>query len=772
MSNPFHILGEKFQVDDTGARARSAPSIAQLGDSRFVLGYSSVSSADADLNAVSGQIFTATGLDFGGNFLLHSTTEHVQTSAKVESLPGGGFVAFWETQTMSGRSVLAQIFDNSGSKIGEELLLKSGAYGGTGAMSPLATSVLGNGNLLLIWNDNSVASPIRSQIYAQNGDLVGGEISINGSAPGGFGGEVTKLTSGGFIFGWSDGTASLGDTSVARIFDANGQPVGDAFQVNTVTAGSQSSSTSGAFADGGFVAIWKSALNGREDIKGQVFAANGTKVGTEFLVNVPDNTYNQYPDVAVLADGTFVVTWQRPSFYVNAQGFIVDQGYGITAQEFDATGGKIGEQFWIDSTNANRYSGPSIEALANGGYVVGWYDEKFNTADLDATGLKARIFGPNSEPVITSGTGDAGNYAAVENQWLATQIVVNDFDVNARLVYSITGGADATRFAINATTGALSWVYPADFEAPADSDIDNAYQVTVRVTDGHASDTQNLTVVIKDVDEAPRIQQFNGSEPFWVLVNENLKAVVTVQATDPEGATVIFTIAGGGDAERFGIDNATGELYFLTAPDFESPNDANGDNIYEVTVQASDGSMNSLLNLHAVIVNQADGLILNGTSKANVLIGTYAEDTLKGFGGNDTLRGLASDDNIDGGSGNDIITGGAGSDVLTGGPGRDTFVYTDISDSTQDVLDFIVDFFRNQGDRVSLNAIDANTTRTNDQAFSFIGTGEFSNVPGQLKYYHDQGSTFVTGDVHGDGVGDFLIQLVGQHTLTANDFIL
>ncbi|MGE3820137.1 MAG: Ig-like domain-containing protein, partial [Isosphaeraceae bacterium] len=43
------------------------------------------------------------------------------------------------------------------------------------------------------------------------------------------------------------------------------------------------------------------------------------------------------------------------------------------------------------------------------------------------------------------------------------------------------------------------------------------------------------------------------------------------------------------DAARFVIDPATGALSFVSAPDFEFPTDADGDNLYEVVVQVSDG---------------------------------------------------------------------------------------------------------------------------------------------------------------------------------------
>ena len=64
-------------------------------------------------------------------------------------------------------------------------------------------------------------------------------------------------------------------------------------------------------------------------------------------------------------------------------------------------------------------------------------------------------------------------------------------------------------------------------------------------------------------------------------------AVATLTAVDPEGKSIVWSLATGGDMEDFSIEN--GVLSFKSAPDFEAPADANTDNTYVVTVQASDG---------------------------------------------------------------------------------------------------------------------------------------------------------------------------------------
>ena len=69
--------------------------------------------------------------------------------------------------------------------------------------------------------------------------------------------------------------------------------------------------------------------------------------------------------------------------------------------------------------------------------------------------------------------------------------------------------------------------------------------------------------------------------------------MTTVTATDADLPTqpLTYSITGGADSALFNINSSTGELTFIAAPDFEMPNDAGMDNIYNVTVQASDGAL-------------------------------------------------------------------------------------------------------------------------------------------------------------------------------------
>ena len=163
---------------------------------------------------------------------------------------------------------------------------------------------------------------------------------------------------------------------------------------------------------------------------------------------------------------------------------------------------------------------------------------------------------------------------------------------------------------------------------------------------------------------------------------------------------------------------------------------------------------------------------ITGNEGANLLQGRAGSDRLFGGLGNDYLRGGAGNDLLIGGGGADKLYGDLGRDTLTGGTQADIFAFTAGSTAaTRSGADRITDFLHTERDRISLAAIDANTSLAGDQAFTFIGTAAFTGA-GQLHYVQAAGNTFVEGDVNGDGKADLVLRLDGLHALVAGDFVL
>lgn len=166
------------------------------------------------------------------------------------------------------------------------------------------------------------------------------------------------------------------------------------------------------------------------------------------------------------------------------------------------------------------------------------------------------------------------------------------------------------------------------------------------------------------------------------------------------------------------------------------------------------------------------------------LVGSDFNDQLRGnsldndfVGGSfsDRLYGRAGDDILNGETGADAIYGNAGVDSMTGGDDtlRDRFIYFNMSETGTGGgnRDIITDFTSTE-DRIEISRFDADTTTGGNQAFTFVGTAGFSGTAGELRYFTGSGRTVIQGDVDGNSVADFEIELTTEMSLIAADFLL
>ena len=178
-----------------------------------------------------------------------------------------------------------------------------------------------------------------------------------------------------------------------------------------------------------------------------------------------------------------------------------------------------------------------------------------------------------------------------------------------------------------------------------------------------------------------------------------------------------------------------------------------------------------------ILLGSAEDNMLKGGRGDDRMYGLDGDDSIIGGSGNDIIHAGTGNDTVEGGGGNDDITGRAGADVMTGGGGADIFRYYNPVDGVFDSglakadRDTITDFKPGQ-DILDLSAMDADTVEPEDQAFVFIGSDKFTGEAGELRYVASKNNTVVAGDIDGDGVADFRIDLTGKLTLTAIAFVL
>ena len=227
-------------------------------------------------------------------------------------------------------------------------------------------------------------------------------------------------------------------------------------------------------------------------------------------------------------------------------------------------------------------------------------------------------------PVITT----ASALEVDEGQTAVTTLTATDPDTpQADLMWTIpagsAGGADADQFTLT-SAGVLTFTTAPDYEAPADTDGGGTYEVTVQVSDGTTDVTADLLVTLLNVTELTTL-----SGPTTVTFAENgWGRVASFSASSEADRDDITWTLGGDDAAHFSLDNPAGALRFApdavapaifsAPPDFEAPADDDEDNIYELTVQASVGTMSesSAVTVTVTDVDEAGALSLSSTRPA------------------------------------------------------------------------------------------------------------------------------------------------------------
>ena len=164
-------------------------------------------------------------------------------------------------------------------------------------------------------------------------------------------------------------------------------------------------------------------------------------------------------------------------------------------------------------------------------------------------------------------------------------------------------GPDAAQFEFvpfidepDSISGDLNFIAPVESDIPLDADGDNVYDLTVELSDGVNLTTQDITITVDTgfMEEfgAPTIPTLEVSSGF-AFENDTFTDVFIF--ADDEDFDVLTVSLSGTDAALFSLTGSTvdtapfADIIFNTAPDFENPLDADGDNIFELTVELTDG---------------------------------------------------------------------------------------------------------------------------------------------------------------------------------------
>ncbi|MDC6461037.1 hypothetical protein PQY88_02050 [Gammaproteobacteria bacterium] len=204
---------------------------------------------------------------------------------------------------------------------------------------------------------------------------------------------------------------------------------------------------------------------------------------------------------------------------------------------------------------------------------------------------------------------DIGNLEEGNTQ--IASISASDSDAQDSLTYSLinsVGAKDEGLISINKKTGVVSFKVFPDYEKPIDVGSDNSINFSVQVSDGALIDVQEYSFAITNKNEAPVITTTSFS------ISENNVIVGAISASDVDsGTTLSYGLAAGAgsDEQLFDINSTTGALVFKSRPDYETPKDNGGNNTYNISVTASDGSIKTskVIEITVQNVNEAPSFL-------------------------------------------------------------------------------------------------------------------------------------------------------------------
>ena len=293
-------------------------------------------------------------------------------------------------------------------------------------------------------------------------------------------------------------------------------------------------------------------------------ANNAPVITTTSPIPVAENTTAVATLTATDADTGDTLTWSKNG--------------GDDAAKFDLTGSGV-----LTFANAPDFENPADTGADNG------YEVTVRVSDGTATADLALIVNVTDavETATLAITGLANATVAENTAWTSPAPTLTGTPVGA--VTWTLEGTDAGDFTIDPGTGEVSMV-ARDYENPADADTDNAYEVTVKATDADANTaTMDITVTVTDAVETATLA-ITGLANATVAENTAWTSPAPTLTGTPVGA-VTWTLEGT-DAGDFTINPGTG-VVSMVARDYENPEDADTDNVYEVTVKATDADANT-----------------------------------------------------------------------------------------------------------------------------------------------------------------------------------
>ncbi|MFN0193069.1 MAG: calcium-binding protein [Aestuariivirga sp.] len=185
------------------------PSVAAAPDgSKFVVTWTDNDGGFGDIHA---RVFDSSGTALTGEFPINIFTSGLEQAPQVAWIDNTKFVTAWIEGSESlidggdgfSESIKYIIYDATGAQIGPERRANTITEG---AQEPCCITATPGGGFVIAWEDN--AGVIALQAFDNDGNRLGGQISVNTSSPDVYNPAVTALADGRVVVTWSQDSST------------------------------------------------------------------------------------------------------------------------------------------------------------------------------------------------------------------------------------------------------------------------------------------------------------------------------------------------------------------------------------------------------------------------------------------------------------------------------------------------------------------------------------------------------------------------------------
>lgn len=616
---------------------------------------------------------------------------------------------------------------------------------------------------------------------------------------------VIGLPDGGFLILRSepgpDGTADI----VGIRFNAMGQQSGAIVTISSAIDKQQINQCAAVSPRGDYIVAWQSydqvGVSSQWDIYGRRYAADGTALGDEFLVNSATTGTQEAPAIAASQFGEYAVAWQTYQSSNNRDVF------GRTYYNIQSPLENRQQAFRVnDDVTYGVQSHVKVTPLVDGRFLYVWQSFGPSGYDIIAQYYSVSGYAPDApfqvntltfhdarEPVLAT-LADGSVlviWQSTNNDGMAVyarHLLVDNEELKYGKEFQVTLYSAGYGYANPSVTGLVDGGYVIAWQGMAQGDGMEIYGQIFRADDSavglpfrvntHATGNQINPAVSALNDggfvvawEGPADQSYHavsstyfqrfdsdgfalgGLKLTGTFHNDNLNIAFNEQdsGVSVQGLEGNDTIAGGAGNDTLdggeGIDTVSYDNVIST------------DGLVGVSAALILQGPQRTREAGVDVLSHFENI--RGSQYADNLDGDMSFNWLSGAGGQDILYGEYGDDTLQGGGGQDYLSGGLGADVFV----FDTLVGSGFN--AVERADIIWDFSAGEGDKIDVSEIDADMTSPyTDQAFTYIGSADFS-AAGQLRseYFsatYGSGYFILSGDVDGDLVADIAIKLVGD----------